>query len=503
MKNSVKKFISEYKKTGFILGILLCLYFLTRLINLTIIPIFTDEAIYLRWAQIALGDASWRLISLTDGKQPLFIWFTMIAMKYIEDPLVAGRLVSVLSGAGGMVGMFFLASKISGKQRIGYIASFLYIISPFFLVYDRLALMDGLLAAIGIWSFYLSLILVKRVRLDVALILGMLIGVGLLTKSSANFFILFLPVSLILFDFKNKQWKTNLQKWIGCVVCIVVISQAMYTILRLSPFFHMIGQKDHNFILTLGEFLHNPFIYARGNMQGLLTWLGEYLTWPVFVLTIISSLYLLKKNIKVAGVLLLWFLVPFLALSFFGKILYPRYLLFMIISLPVLLSFFIADMVALKGKIWVKALIILCFIPTLWFDILLLTVPVNAPLPLADKSQLLTYWPSGYGVQNVIKFARDKAKNGKVFLATEGTFGLFPAAFELYLNTEKNITMRGYWPVNEVPPELLKEAETKDTYLVFKELQEIPKNWPLKLVMEIQRGNGDTYLRMYQVVNVK
>ena len=90
-----------------VLGILF-LYFITRLILLGNFPIFTDEAIYVRWAQIASNDAAWRFISLTDGKQPMLIWFGMIFVKFIQDPLTAVRLVSVVSGLFSLVGIFFL-----------------------------------------------------------------------------------------------------------------------------------------------------------------------------------------------------------------------------------------------------------------------------------------------------------------------------------------------------------------------------------------------------------
>src|SRR3989339_157604 len=73
-------------------------FFVSRLINLTLIPIFTDEAIYLRWAQIGLADPRWRFISLTDGKQPLLIWLFYPALKLISDPLIAGRIVSIVCG---------------------------------------------------------------------------------------------------------------------------------------------------------------------------------------------------------------------------------------------------------------------------------------------------------------------------------------------------------------------------------------------------------------------
>ena len=77
------EFIKRYRLEVLLsLGIIIS-YFLIRTTSLLSMPIFTDEAIYLRWAQTALNDASWRFISLTDGKQPMFIWVTMIFMKFI------------------------------------------------------------------------------------------------------------------------------------------------------------------------------------------------------------------------------------------------------------------------------------------------------------------------------------------------------------------------------------------------------------------------------------
>ena len=71
---------------------LIAIYLITRLYNLLGLPIFTDEAIYIRWSQIALQDASWRFISLTDGKQPMYVWLAMIFLRFVRDPLLAGRL---------------------------------------------------------------------------------------------------------------------------------------------------------------------------------------------------------------------------------------------------------------------------------------------------------------------------------------------------------------------------------------------------------------------------
>ena len=66
------------KKPNLLLLLLILFYFLTRLINLNVMPIFTDEAIYSFWAQVALHDPANRFISLVDGNQPLFIWLAAV-----------------------------------------------------------------------------------------------------------------------------------------------------------------------------------------------------------------------------------------------------------------------------------------------------------------------------------------------------------------------------------------------------------------------------------------
>src|SRR3990167_410413 len=112
--NMVKKYRLELA----ILVLLTIAYFSLRLYRIMSLPIFTDEAIYTRWSQIANQDASWRFISLVDGKQPLFIWLNMILVRVIHDPLLSGRLISVFAGFATMAGLFFLGREIFNNRWI-------------------------------------------------------------------------------------------------------------------------------------------------------------------------------------------------------------------------------------------------------------------------------------------------------------------------------------------------------------------------------------------------
>ncbi len=147
-------FLKKHKLEFLVLTSLVILYLFSRFYSILSLPIFTDEAIYIRWAQIAKQDANWRFISLTDGKQPMFIWLMMISLRFIQDPLLAGRIVSVGAGLLTLIGMYFLGREIFKSSKIGLISSALYVVFPMSLVYDRMALYDSLVGTFAVWGLF-------------------------------------------------------------------------------------------------------------------------------------------------------------------------------------------------------------------------------------------------------------------------------------------------------------------------------------------------------------
>lgn len=473
--------------------------FFTRVINLLNIPIFTDEAIYIRWAQIGLADPAHRYISLTDGKQPLMTWLMYPFLLIFQDPLFAGRFVSVISAVFAVIGIYLLGRELFGKKTAVF-SAFLYIISPFTILYDRLALYDALLSSIFIWTLLLEILLVKHLRLDTALILGASIGLGLLTKSSAFFFIYLIPLSLLVFDFRKKDKMKRLVKWLGLCTISFVIAQIIYNSLRLSPWFYIINQKNYTFIYTLDELLKKSLATFLPNLHGLMQFLIGYVTIPIFALLILGLLWLFfKKNIKIVF-LFLWFLIPFIALALFGRVIFPRFILFMTVPILVICAKIIVDLEDLiKKKILFIFLLFLILIYPIYQSFLIMVNPIEVSIPVNDRNQFFDAWPSGYGANEVISYIGNESKKGKVVLGTEGTFGLNPAVYEIYLGKNPNVEIHGFWPVGEVPKELLEASKRYPTYLVFKDKQNIPDNWPLKLIAKYRRGKGNTYLLFYQI----
>lgn len=483
---------------AFLLSIL---YVISRLFNITALPIFTDEAIYIRWAQIGGQDASWRFISLTDGKQPLFTWLVMASIRMFADPLVAGRIVSVASGFFAMIGMYVLAKEIFKNKWVGITASFLYVISPFALFYDRLAIYDSLVSALFIWNLYLAILLVRFVRLDIALILGLSLGIGMLNKTSALFSLYLLPFTLILFDWKTKKRWSLLLAWLGLVAVSAILSQIVYSILRLSPYFYIIAQKDTIFVYPFSLWITHPFEFFIGNITGMFDWLVGYITWPIFLSAIIG-LFFVWKTIREKIFLVMCWLFPFIALAFFGRVLYPRFILFMTMPLLVLSAWSLTYLVfRIKNRVIGIACFILICCQSICISHTVLSDIKTAQIPKSEKGQYVDDWPSGWGVSEIVGLIKKEAQNGNVSLYTEGTFGLLPYAFEIYLSDIKNIDIHGIWPVpTELPQEMINSAQSHPTFFVMYQNQTPPFQWHLELIQEFPKGlNKNSTMRLYKV----
>jgi len=482
-------------------AVFLALFFLTRLYNLTYLPIFTDEAIYIRWSQIGSRDAAWRFISLVDGKQPLFTWIAMVFMRFISDPVLAGRLVSVFAGLGSFIGMFILGREVFKSTRIGIIASILYLLSPFSLVYDRMALYDSLTAMTSIWSFYFAILLIRRLRLDIALIFGMMLGFGMLNKTSGFLSLYMVPATLIFFDLRKNDRLKRLGWWMVLVGVAAFISLAMYSILRLSPLFHMVGQKDAVFVYSFGEWTRHPTEFFIGNIRGMFDWLVHYLSWPIWIAVLLPALTFWKYS-REKLLLYIWWLAPFVALALFGRVLYPRFILFMTMPLLILASLTINFIIQRWGKTVLGVILLgVLIFPSVWTDYLLLTQPTHALIPQADRGQYINDWPAGWGVKEVSNFILEKSQKEKVVVFTEGTFGLLPYGLEIWLVDKPNIKIHGIWPLPVTPPpEVIESVSQNSTYLVANSPEDVPVGWPLTLIASYPKGlRKDRTLRLYKI----
>jgi len=498
-KKKISSFWQQWRLTIFLGVFILLVFFLLRLINLTLLPIFADEAIYIRWSQIMRAEATLRFLPLSDGKQPLFMWAIIPFLKIFTDPLLAGRFLSVLSGLGSLVGIFFLTWGLFKKKWISLLTSFLYALLPFFVFFDRLALVDSMLLMFGIWLAYLCILLARRPRLDLALIMGMILGGALITKSPAIFFAIMMPSALLL----GKDLKKNIFPFFGLWLLILALGFGFYNfLLRLGPGFQMIASRNKDYLFTFQEILTHPLDPLKPHLIDLFSWLPNLFTWPVCLLVLLGLFWGLRKKTKETLFLLIWFIVPFFPQAVLAKVFTPRYILFTLWPLVVLAAFggvwLFEQLTLIKkrfqkkiGLILMMVLFLLIIFPSLKYNFLLLTNPEKAPLPRNLRNGHLEEWTAGQGLKESAEFFKEKAKISSVFVGTEGSFGTLPDGLQIYLEKIPNIRVLGIgWPVREVSQSLVNSLVNNQVYLLVNQsrLELIPENNGLKLIKEYPKA---------------
>lgn len=503
----LKKVINEWKWTILVGFGILVLGLVLRLINLTILPVFADEAIYIRWAQVMRAEPTLRFLPLSDGKQPLFMWLVIPFLKIFTDPLIAGRMTSVLAGTGSLIGVFLLTNYLFKEKKVALIASFIYTISLFTVFFDRMALVDSLLTMFGVWTLFLGVLTAKTLRFDFAMLTGFSLGGALLTKSPGIFFAGLLPLVYIFLDWKQKRnpFLIHILRLAFFLLVIYLIAFGMYSIQRLGPNYELLSSRTKDYIFPISKMFLNPgdpFIY---NFPDAFRWIWMMGPSAVLIFGLFGVFVNFKKFPKEIIILISWFIMPLIYESAFAKVFTARYILFLLPPFYVLA----ASIFLLKNRLSLKIAVfgLLVFtVHAFWIDRLLLTDPMRVPLPRRERSGYLEEWTSGIGIKQVADFISAQHvlnPNKKIVVGTEGFFGTLPDGLQIYLQGVPNIVVIGTGlAFNEIPQSLMesKEAGNITYFLVNNSRLAIdPAKLNLTLLFEYPKGLRVQGTREYSI----
>jgi len=436
-------------KNSLILGAICLVFLVSRFYNLVSLPVFGDEAIYVRWSQVMKSVDTLRFIPQTDGKQPLFMWLTIINLRFFE-PLTAGRLISVFAGTGTMVVLFLISNS--------FLPSLIYLFLPFTFFFDRLATADNLLSFFGILSFYLSLCLAKKPRLDLSLILGAILGFAWLTKSSAIYFVVLSLLTFIVYNPKNP-------KKIYLPIISAFIAFCIYNVLRLGPQFAQIAIRNRDYIWPLTEILRHPLDPLIPHLKDIFKLSVYYISWPLILSPFLYLFF--RKKIKFDRQFILysaWCFLPLIANAAMAKVFTARYFLFVLPAFVLILAHFSKPLFTKKYLI----ILLLLFIPNLWRIYQISFYPQNLKLP-STETGYISGWTSGWGIKDSANYLISRSKVANVIVGTEGYFGTLPDGLQIYTNNVPQLTVFGVGiNITEIPPKLIDAKNYGDeVYLLF------------------------------------
>jgi 4-amino-4-deoxy-L-arabinose transferase-like glycosyltransferase len=480
-----------------IIGIILVYVGLT-FSNLTKLPIFVDEALYLRWGQIAGDDATWRFISLTDGKQPLYTWVVIPFMNYFGDPLYGGRFTSALCGLFTLIGVMYGGWLLSGK-KLAFWSGMVTMLSPFLFFYNRFAVMEGMLIMFGIWIFNLSILLARNRRLDIAMILGLWTGLALLVKSPAMFFMLLIPGAYLLtVDFKKIFTKELFQ--FGILVLIAwALAEIVNNIQLLSPWMYMIKEKNSFFIVPYDEIFKEP---ARliNNFLDIWRWHGAWTTIPVLIVAGFGLVSWLKQSWRSALITFGWFFLPVLGTILLARLFSTRYMVFTTPFLLLLAGYGLTSIENIKLRV-------LTFVAISIYPLMMISQLLNDPIHfhyLNVDEGYVNGWSAGNGTKQIAEWAvvRIKETGQPMTIYTEGTFGILPNGLELYAQGKTSkLTVTGLYPITDIPPAIVIEVahNNPETYFILNNTITTDVPVGLELIQSYPKLR-DNPMRLYRVI---
>lgn len=511
------------------------LYLASHLWNLLSLPVFADESIYIRWAQLIIDDwQRYLFFPLNDGKTPLFMWLLIPFQFLFSDQLYAARFVSVLVGLGQIGATIWCIRLLGGSQLARILGALFVTILPFWFFHHRMAMIDGTLTLfltlslaslleVSTRSFTFQnrdLLQLKKVfrvalREPWLLIAGLFFGLALWTKVPA---ILFAP-SFILFAFlpKNKSY-TERMLLILQAGSVIAVGLVFFVLLKTQPVFSQLFSRGSDFLYPWKEVVLEGKWRETVISVPTYTWYFlKYLTPSVVALSLIGLF--LKSQRRVVVVLLLAALSFIGPIALLGKVVYPRYFVPAIIPLTLAASLVLSELfrksrdtkksLQKRALFAVLSVLLLANAITASVEFILpsLTDSDATPFVSADVTQYLTEWSSGHGNKEVVELIQAQAKQGTIAVATEGFFGTLPDGILMYLHRRdvSNMMVQGIGqPVRGIPDAFFEQAAAYETtWLVVNSHRMQMDTTDLALVAEFCRPYAAPCLQVWDISSLQ
>ncbi len=514
MQKLFKIFTSEKNSSNFwiILGVFYCI---THLLNLTGLPVFADESIYIRWSQLIMDEPlRYLFFALNDGKTPFFIWLLVPFQYLFENQLFAARFVSVAIGLFQILATVLVVRKLSGSQISQRIAAILVVILPFWYLHHRMALMDGLLTVFLTFALWGTLHCIDTSKCKPWFWIGVTavsIGAAFWTKLPA---VLALPaLSLFIFQSNQIRLKELFPRIISLGIAMSV-GIVLFAVMRISPAFGQLFARGSDFLYPISDVLFGGvWRQTLPNIPTYFSYLSAYLSLGVLVLLItgVSLQHPHRKSVILLTLAGFAFIIP---IAIFGKVVYPRYML------PAALFFTPAAALTLESLLAVIPLRKKSGVPLhLYIVFCLLSVgltsgnfmlrnlanPDATQFVKSDKVQYLTEWSSGHGIKETTELIQEEAQDTTIAVATEGYFGTLPDGILLYLHAKsvENLWVEGIGqPVTGIPQSFIDRAkEYKKSWLVVNSHRMKISLPPTKLLREYCRPYNGPCLQVWDITD--
>ena len=467
---------------------LIAIYLAARLPNLRAMPAFTDETTYARWAQLIIADPRHNLfVSMSDAKPPLHYWLLAATRWFAQDPIEAGRILSVLLGLLVFPGLLALSREIARIAKgvnpalLTFIAGILLITSPIIAQQQRMIMAEALLLPQAVAMAWLSLRLARllaenaprRQVLLTSLWLGILWATALLTKQVFSYFLwAFVPLATLIHCRRDSWMRTARQSLLPlgimtllgltCFLPVVFTdsTQTLKSRLLYKPIF-LPKSDDNRLTLAWNHILELFWPQSDGRFQ---LWphnaaapldhgiLYLYMTPPILVLIAAAFIWMIRRRAWGLAIFLGGWTTIFIGSFLIGAgVIMSRYTA--LAALPLLLA--AAWLLALTAQLLreklplvpaaaIASIVSAMFIAWPAAATEATVISWQSPVYSAfDAEQYVTEFGGGHVTEETLVWLLEQAEDHPITIVTGSWVGSPNDAMWLYLSGNPNIKL--YW----------------------------------------------------------
>jgi hypothetical protein len=396
-------------------------------------------------------------VSLDEANPPLHSWLLALGLSIAEDPVQAGRLVSVAIATLTVPALFWFARSTAlgfgGGQRgnaqqaniAAFLACALMITSPLCSLMQRLARPDGL--------FLLEAILVGAASIRLgdaakshsrragrrvgswAIASGALMGLTMLSRQGVSYALWgVFPAAFLLQEGRSDRhqvmrfaWALALAGIVAAVIWTPMLLARSDTALSVRVFHRPLVRQ------SLPPFERVSMV-AR-HVRDLIGWLWAYLTPPVAVVSLATMIaVLVSRRWRLAVFLLCWSSLPLLPVIVVATVFFPRYVIAAAIFLFLMIGLQLAAETPPRTAKLVPWCVCLLLVLPLRDVLLQLKDWRHQVLAPVDRWQLVSGWPAGYATERAGRYLSDLSRQRRTVVVTAPGSGNPADTLWLYRN---------------------------------------------------------------------
>ena len=453
---------------------LVALFLATRLLTVHSFPIFSDESLYLDYAQLIHRDwAKHKFVSMNgyhgDWKPPLQYWLAAPVIDLGRDPLLAARTVAFLFSLLGLFGCYAFAKKLFGEAE-GLAAAALWVLCPTVLFHNNQFTAETFLISSAPILYYAQLMTCepRRARWLWA-IAAVVLGAVLLLFKQSGFLLLALSIALPLARFGQAEAARAKWKEMALNVCrvaaIIVAARLLADAVLPAEFNQTKERFNAKWVMNPAELFTLPGAVWRANLRIVFDYIGAYYGWAVPLLVAVGLWLGAWKRDFSALTLLAMFAIAAGAICFllrgFNEYMLNTAVVAVLLPLLARVAVRATDLPRTDAIRLARPSILALAVFTVGFWLYQLALMAGSAGRYIERStpwantNYLKSWATGFGVEEVLTMLEAEQGPGIVF--TDSQWGNPSTAIVVYGRKQLFPKLR----ILPITPEFLDAAKTR------------------------------------------